>query len=76
MSTVFETDLKQYYEAVFSAVVCSEREKKQFMEDFPHSVEDFCEIENVKNIDAVIAHFGSAEQIAQSFLEEAEVAFA
>ncbi len=69
MDSKLNEELNKYYEAVFSSIICSDEEINRFAEDFPNDVEFFCEAKNVQNIETVLRHFGTPEEIAKSFID-------
>ncbi len=67
MNTVLKENLKNYYEDVITSVVCSSNWKSKFKETFEDDLVCFCENEEVDDIDDVIKHFGTAEEVSKAF---------
>lgn len=67
MNTVLKENLKNYYDDVITSVTCSTIWKSKLKETLGDDLLCFCENEEIDDIDDVIKHFGTAEQIRKAF---------
>lgn len=67
-------ELKFYYKEVSSALICSQKQKKAFMNDFKSEVEDYLSAYPQADIDNIKAEFGTAGEIASSFIMSSDTA--
>lgn len=74
MSKINMTELKVYYSEISKAVVCPKKEKAAFLAELKSNVEEFISLTPEADIDMIKAEFGTAEQIASSFIVNADAA--
>ena len=72
MSKINMTELKAYYSEISKAVVCPKKEKSAFLAELKSNVEEFISLTPEADIDMIKAEFGTAEQIASSFIVNAD----
>lgn len=67
---MIEKDIKIYLHAIDNNLVCPKRQKKIILEDIEASIRDYIENENITDISQLYSHFGSAEEIAKTYLAD------
>lgn len=66
--SVTQKEIKGYLNSIKSSLVCSKKEKTEFLSDFEASIANFVEEEGNDSMEAVYAHFGTPEEIAKAYL--------
>ena len=69
----FEKVTDGYLREIKSLMVCDDGTKKKFLKDLKRDVYDYTIEENADSIEMIIEHFGTPEEIAKSFLENADI---
>ncbi|MBE6786109.1 MAG: hypothetical protein E7538_07765 [Ruminococcaceae bacterium] len=67
---MIEKDIKIYLHAIDNNLVCPKKQKKTILEDIEASIRDYIENENITDISQLYSHFGSAEEIAKTYLAD------
>ncbi len=67
---MIEKDIKIYLYAIGKNLVCPKRQKKIILEDIETSIRVYVEDENITDISQLYSHFGSAEEIAKTYLAD------
>lgn len=67
---MIEKDIKAYLDDIGSKLVCSKKQKKIILEDIEASIRDYIENESVADMSTLYSHFGSAEEIAKTYLAD------
>lgn len=67
---MIEKDIKIYLHAIDNNLVCPKKQKKVILEDIAASIRDYIEDENITDISQLYSHFGSAEEIAKTYLAD------
>lgn len=62
--------LKEYYRSIQKLLPCSLCKKRKLMQDIRCSVDSFLQEHPEADTEAVTAHFGTPQQIAESYTEE------
>lgn len=73
MDNQFNKDLKKYKKRIKRMLLCSNSVAKKFFTDFDRELENYVEENNLSKIDEVYAQFGTAEDVARSFFELADI---
>lgn len=74
MSKINSAELKAYYSEISKAVVCPKKEKDAFMREFKCNIDEFVSQTPEADIDMIKAQFGTAQQIAESFISNTDAA--
>lgn len=72
MSKVTDSELNGYFSEIAASLICSERQKKEFMSVLKGEIETFLEENPEADLKEIIAVFGSAETISRSFMENSD----
>lgn len=70
-SLQFET--KKYIRQVKSLVFCNNKLLKDFLKDFESDVINYAEENNISDVNSIIEHFGTPENVAKGFLESTDL---
>ena len=62
--------LKEYYRSIQKLLPCSLCQKRKLMQDIRCSVDSFLQEHPDATFETVSAHFGTPQQIAESYIEE------
>lgn len=73
MSNKLARDIKKYKRQIKANLLCGTKLSKQFLSDLSDSINNYIEKNNITQLTEVQNHFGSPEQIAQSFLAETDI---
>ncbi len=73
MSNELARDVKKYKRKIKANLLCGTKLSKQFLADLSDSIDNYIEENNITQLADVQNHFGSPEQIAQSFLAETDI---
>ena len=68
-----DVQLKRYYYSIKRELPCSRKMKKQIMKQIQDNVLLFLEQNPTADIEAVHVHFGTAQEIASSYIEAQDV---
>ena len=71
---MIEKDLNLYLKQTEKFLICEKREKKEFLRELQTNVMRYIEDENVADMDKIRAHFGTPQEIANSFLSDMDAA--
>lgn len=63
-------ELKEYYRNIQKALPCSLSQKRKFMQDIQCAVTDYLQEHPEADMGAVTSHFGTPQQIANTYAEE------
>ncbi len=61
-------DLKTYYKEIDKALICEKKVKKTFLNELKVNIEQYVKDSGIDNINEIKKHFGSPQEIANSFL--------
>ncbi len=67
-------EMGAYLKGIENSLVCSKGEKKIFLKDLKNSIKQFIQEENVDDFSKVQERFGTATDIAESYLTTVDVA--
>ena len=73
MSNELARDVKKYKRRIKANLLCGTKLSKQFLSDLSDSIDNYIEENNITQLIDVQNHFGSPEQIVQSFLAETDI---
>lgn len=73
MNNELAHDVKKYKRLIKANLLCGTNLSKQFLSDLSDSIDNYIEENNITQLIDVQNHFGSPEQIAQSFLAETDI---
>lgn len=73
MNNELAHDVKKYKRLIKANLLCGTKLSKQFLSDLSDSIDNYIEENNITQLTEVQNHFGSPEQIAQSFLAETDI---
>lgn len=73
MNRATEKQLKEYYREVSKAIVCNTKQKKTFMAQLKNDVDSFLLDSPDATIEEIKLCFGSAKNIAESFISSSDV---
>lgn len=66
--------LKSYYKEISSALICSAKQKKAFMNELKSDIDEYLAACPQADMDKIKAEFGTAQEIASSFLTGSDTA--
>ncbi|MCH5191558.1 MAG: hypothetical protein J1F23_05270 [Oscillospiraceae bacterium] len=69
MSDVLRNEIKKYIKETKSLLFCDSKTLKSFLKDFENDVVDFADDNGVADIQQIIEHFGTPDQVARGFFE-------
>lgn len=72
MSKITPDELNSYFSEISESLLCTEKQKKQFISRLRNDIEAFIEENTEADINEVIAVFGSARTISRSFMENSD----
>lgn len=67
---MLEKEVKKYLGSIAKKLVCSRKQKRLILKDIEQSIRDYIENENITDISQLYSHFGSAEEIAKTYLAD------
>ncbi len=70
MNSMLEKEVKKYLGSIAKKLVCSRKQKRLILKDIEQSIRDYIENENITDISQLYSHFGSAEEIAKTYLAD------
>ena len=70
MNSMLEKEVKKYLGSIAKKLVCSRKQKRLIIKDIEQSIRDYIENENITDISQLYSHFGSAEEIAKTYLAD------
>ena len=73
MNNELAHDVKKYKRLIKANLLCGTKLSKQFLSDLSDSIDNYIEENNIFQLADVQKHFGSPEQIAQSFFAETDI---
>ena len=65
-----ETQLNQYYRSVYRRLPCDRKMKAKILGRIKEAVNGYLEEHPTADMDAIQAHFGTPERIAEAYIEE------
>lgn len=66
--------LKSYYKEISSALICSAKQKKAFMNELKSDIDEYLATCPQADMDKIKAEFGTAQEIASSFITGSDTA--
>lgn len=73
MDRQFNSEIKRYRREIKHLLLCKNSITKAFMKDFDNELFNFIEENKVSDMDTIYAQFGTAEEVARSFFEFANI---
>ncbi len=73
MDRQFNSEIKRYRREIKHLLLCKNSIAKAFMKDFDNELFNFIEENKVSDMDTIYAQFGTAEEVARSFFEFANI---
>ncbi len=68
-------ELKKYYKSIKKSLICDKKTKKIFLKEFTFSVDSYIATNSQATITEIEQHFGTAEDISNSFLFDKPTAY-
>lgn len=72
MNKQFNNDINKYIKDIKSFLICDYKTQKKFIDDFKNDVFSYIEDNSVNDIDKISEHFGTPQEIAKGFFENAD----
>lgn len=73
MDRQFNSEIKRYRREIKQLLLCKNAVAKTFMKDFDNELSNFIEENKVSDMETIYAQFGTAEEVARSFFEFADI---
>ncbi len=73
MDRQFNSEIKRYRREIKHLLLCKNSIAKAFMKDFDNELFNFIEENKVSDMETIYAQFGTAEEVARSFFEFADI---
>lgn len=74
MTEALKKELNTYFSNVEDLLLCDRKNKKAFLEDLKNDIDEFVQHEPDVDFDSILSAFGTPEEIAESFLKNADIA--
>ncbi len=72
MDKKLNTDINKYIKDIKSYLICDYKTEKKFIDDFKNDVLSYIEDNSINDINKIIEHFGTPQEIAKGFFESAD----
>ena len=73
MNDVLRNETKKYLKEVRSLLFCDAKTLKSFLKDFENDVTNFANDNGVTDMQQIIEHFGTPDQVARGFFETTDL---
>lgn len=73
MDRQLNSEIKRYRREIKQLLLCKNTVTKAFMKDFDNELFAFVDENDVSDMEAIYAQFGTAEEVARSFFEFADI---
>ena len=74
MNDLMKSQLDEYYKNVEQLLLCDRKSKRVFLTDLKNDVNEFIQQEPLADFACVLSSFGTPQEIAESFLRNADIA--
>ena len=73
MNDVLRNEIKKYLKEIRSLLFCDSKTLKGFLKDFENDVTNFADDNGVTDMQQIIEHFGTPDQVAREFFETTDL---
>lgn len=74
MTDALKKELSGYYRQVEDLLLCDRKSKNAFLSDLKNDIDEFVQHEPDADFESILSAFGTPEEIAESFLKNADIA--
>lgn len=74
MTEETKNNLNAYFRNVEDLLLCNRKSKKAFLSDLKNDIDEFVQHEPDADFDSILSAFGTPDEIAESFLKNADIA--
>lgn len=72
MNKQLNSDIDRYIKDIKSFLICDYKTQKKFIGDFKNDIFSYIEDNSISDIDKISEHFGTPQEIAKGFFENAD----